>query len=271
LAEADVEAQLVGWLMHYFYYFDYLEPAPTEGSSSCQSDGGTIPANELGSSSQEPRNRSAAFSPPIPSAPPPPPSQRVRRGPPPGQRVRRGSPLPPSPSEFSPRSPSLPRPRPREPMTTRTNPLTHARMYAVADFYNVSGLKELANKKFRDTAREHWDSNDFAKAVEVVYTTTPPKDRGLRQVVKYVLRNHRGLLDKPEIDTIMKEVPDLSYDVLRGIRGIREDEDEDEDEDAEWEESGDSRVPSYSARHNNANDELTEKGLFSRPAYRAWY
>lgn len=263
MAEADVEAQFVGWLMHYFYYFDYLEPAPTEGSSSCQSDGGTIPANELGSSSQEPRNQSAAFSPPILSARPP-PSQSVRRGPPPpprqsvlrdpppppiaptspppppSQRVRRGPPLPPSRSEFSPRSPSLPRPPPREPITPRTNPLTHAQMYAVADFYSVSGLKELANKKFRDTVQEHWDSNDFAKAVEVVYTTTPPKDRGLRQVVSYVLRNHTELLDKPEIDAIIKEVPDLSYDVLRGIRGIQEDEDEDED--AKWEESGASRV-----------------------------
>ena len=229
MAEADVEAQLVGWLMHYFYYFDYLEPAPTEGSSSCQSDGGTIPANELGSSSQEPRNGSAAFSPPILSARPP-PSQRVRRGPP----------LSPSPSEFSPRSPSLPRPQPRELITPRTNPLTHAQMYTVADFYSVSGLKKLANKKFRDTVQEHWDSNDFAKAVEVVYTTTPPKDRGLRQVVSYVLRNHTELLDKPEINAIIKEVPDLSYDVLRGIRGIQEDEDEDED--AKWEESGASRV-----------------------------
>lgn len=111
-------------------------------------------------------------------------------------------------------------------------------MYAVADFYSVFGLKELANKKFRETVREHWDSNDFAKAVEVVYTTTPPKDRGLRQVVKYVLRNRTELLDKPEIDTVIKEVPDLAYDVLRGMRGIQEDE----GEDAEWEESGATRV-----------------------------
>jgi len=113
-------------------------------------------------------------------------------------------------------------------------------MYAVADFYSVSGLKELANKKFRDTVQEHWDSNVFIKAVEVVYTTTPPKDRGLRQVVSYVLRNHIELLDKPEIDAIIKEVPDLSYDILRGIRGIQEDEDKDED--AKWKESGAGRV-----------------------------
>jgi hypothetical protein len=113
-------------------------------------------------------------------------------------------------------------------------------MYAVADFYCVSGLKELANKKFRDAVQEHWDSNDFVKAVEVVYTTTPSKDRGLRQVVKYVLKNHTELLDKPEIDTIIKQVPDLSYDVLRGIRGIQEDEDEEED--ARWEESDPSRA-----------------------------
>jgi hypothetical protein len=113
-------------------------------------------------------------------------------------------------------------------------------MYALADFFSVSGLKELANKKFRDTVQEHWDSNEFAKAVKVVYTTTPPKDRGLRQVVRYILKNHAELLDKPEIDTTIKEVADLSYDVLLGIRGIQDNEDEDED--AKWEESDASRI-----------------------------
>ena len=97
-------------------------------------------------------------------------------------------------------------------------------MYAVADFYSALNLKKLTNKKFRDAVREYWNSNDFTKAVEVVYTTTTAEDRGLRQVVKRVLMNRRELLDKPEIEAVMKEVPDLAFDVLRGIRGHSDDE-----------------------------------------------
>ena len=62
-------AMLVGWLMHYFYSFDYLKPIvlsllqrKVRALASQMADGGTIPANDLGSSSQEPRNGSAAFS-----------------------------------------------------------------------------------------------------------------------------------------------------------------------------------------------------------------
>jgi hypothetical protein len=95
-------------------------------------------------------------------------------------------------------------------------------MYAVADFYGVSGLKELANKKFRDAVRDYWDSNDFAKAVEVVYTTTVPRDCGLRQVVMDVLKNHMGLLNKPAIETVMREIPGLAFDVLKGLQAMRE-------------------------------------------------
>jgi hypothetical protein len=236
-------------------------PQYRKDSSSCKSDGGTVPTHELGNNSQEPRNRSPPLPPQAPQliAPPPPLGRPLRRPPrfrslqnqdgrrgqvlpPPTGRI---SPLPPPPppppplSRFSPPPslPSIPTPRPREPMTIRTNPLTHARMYAVADFYGVLGLKKLANKKFRDAAREHWDSNDFAKAVEVVYTTTTSQDRGLRRVVKYVLVNHNELLDKPEIEKVVKEAPDLAYDILRGIRGIQ-----DEDEDDELEGSGVTRV-----------------------------
>lgn len=87
-------------------------------------------------------------------------------------------------------------------------------------------LKELVKEKFRDAVRQHWDSNDFAKAVRVVYTTTVPEDRGLHQMVKYVLRIHIELLDKPEIDTVIKDIPNLAYKVFRGIWGIQDDEDD---------------------------------------------
>jgi len=92
-------------------------------------------------------------------------------------------------------------------------------MYAVADFYSALNLKKLTNKKFRDAVREYWNSNDFTKTVEIVYTTTTAENRGLRQIIKRILINRRELLDKPEIEVVIKEVPNLAFDILRGIRG----------------------------------------------------
>jgi hypothetical protein len=99
-------------------------------------------------------------------------------------------------------------------MTTRTNPLIHARMYALADFYGVFTLKELAIKKFRGVVQAHWNSKEFAQAVQVVYTTTVAKDSGLRQVVKDVLMNHNELLKKPEIQAVLREVSGLAFEIL---------------------------------------------------------
>ena len=103
-------------------------------------------------------------------------------------------------------------------MTTRTNPLIHARMYALADFYGAFTLKELSIKKFCGVVQAHWYSKEFAQAVRVVYTTTVAEDSGLRQVVKDVLMNHNELLDKPEIEAVLREVSDLAADILMEMR-----------------------------------------------------
>ena len=107
-------------------------------------------------------------------------------------------------------------------MTTRTNPITHARMYAVAEFYGVSGLRNLAEKKCSEAAQVYWDSDAFAEAIEIVYTTTVAEDCELRKVVKNVLTDHAELIDKPKIEACMREVPDLAFDTLKAMRGIQD-------------------------------------------------
>jgi hypothetical protein len=97
------------------------------------------------------------------------------------------------------------------------NPLTHARMYAIADFYEIPGLKNLAQQKFQAAAERHWNSTEFGEAVHVVYTTTLAEDRGLRQTVKDILLRHMTLLNKPEVESIMREIPDLAFDMLKGV------------------------------------------------------
>lgn len=109
-------------------------------------------------------------------------------------------------------------PLPSEPMTMRTNPVTHARMYAIADFYGASGLRKLVEKKFCEAANTYWNSDSFAEAIEIVYTTTVAENCRMRQVVKEVLTNHQELLDKPKIEACMREMPDIAFDTLKGVR-----------------------------------------------------
>lgn len=63
--------------------------------------------------------------------------------------------------------------------------VTEARMYAVADKYELGELKEEVKKAFA-AAVKFWYvfTNEFLVAVEVVYTSTPDTDRGLRDVVQ---------------------------------------------------------------------------------------
>ncbi|KIL87491.1 hypothetical protein FAVG1_09197 [Fusarium avenaceum] len=59
----------------------------------------------------------------------------------------------------------------------------HAKVYQVADKYGILALKEYAKKKFSTAVNANWSTEDFPIAIELVYTTTPPEDRGLRDLV----------------------------------------------------------------------------------------
>jgi hypothetical protein len=102
-------------------------------------------------------------------------------------------------------------------MEPARNPLVHARMYAIADFYEIPGLKSLAQKKFQQAASRHWNNIEFGEAIHVAYTSTVSEDKGLRQICKDVLLSHMTLLNKPEIEAILREVPDLAFDMLKGL------------------------------------------------------
>lgn len=65
------------------------------------------------------------------------------------------------------------------------------RVYAIADKYNILGLKELAKTKF-ETLVTPSDRLilDCPSAICEIYDTTPSEDRGLRDIVKDVCARH---------------------------------------------------------------------------------
>jgi hypothetical protein len=68
--------------------------------------------------------------------------------------------------------------------------IVHARMYAIADKYGVTLLKDIAREKFatflqniQSKGAAFLDIPTFATAIDVIYTTTLPSDRGLRDAI----------------------------------------------------------------------------------------
>ena len=99
----------------------------------------------------------------------------------------------------------------------------HAQIYALADKYGIHDLKDLAREKFADAASNAWDDSGFPLAVQTVYSSTPEGDDGLRDVVVDTLSRHRELLEKVEVETLVKGVNGLAYGLLRSAWRIGDD------------------------------------------------
>jgi hypothetical protein len=79
--------------------------------------------------------------------------------------------------------------------------LTHAKMYEIADKYDVMGLKDLVKAKFTRACQNFWDDPAFAKAAYHAFSTTPGHDKGLRDIISKTIADHmKSLVSKPEIE-----------------------------------------------------------------------
>ena len=74
----------------------------------------------------------------------------------------------------------------------------NARMYALADKYEIWALKELAKRKSVRVLEEDWSGESFLAALEIVWTTTSHLDRGLRDCYLPVITAHKVDLHKRE-------------------------------------------------------------------------
>ncbi|KAK3291910.1 BTB/POZ protein [Chaetomium fimeti] len=98
------------------------------------------------------------------------------------------------------------------------NLTVHARVYALAEKYDIKGLKTLSLGKFEIEADLHWDSDDFMCAVEEVYTSTVDEDRGMRDAVVEAVYNNAGVLEKESMQNLVKRLP-LCFDLMMRFRG----------------------------------------------------
>jgi hypothetical protein len=92
--------------------------------------------------------------------------------------------------------------------------LNHAKMYEIADKYDVVGLKDLAREKFKLSCGAFWDKDDFSTAADYVVSTTMAEDKGLREIVSSTISNHMEIIHKADIQILLSENGDLSLAVM---------------------------------------------------------
>ncbi|TRX91084.1 hypothetical protein FHL15_008066 [Xylaria flabelliformis] len=81
----------------------------------------------------------------------------------------------------------------------------HAKIYALAEKYNICGLKDFALQEFKAAAIEHWATPGFLDAAREAYISTIEADRGLRDVVVTTFHQHSELLNLEETLSVLKE------------------------------------------------------------------
>jgi hypothetical protein len=65
--------------------------------------------------------------------------------------------------------------------------LLNARVYAVAEKYGIQGLKDVAQIKFSTQLKRTCVEKQLLSIVDEMYTSTPPKDHGLRDLLLDVI------------------------------------------------------------------------------------
>lgn len=98
--------------------------------------------------------------------------------------------------------------------------LLHTRVYALAEKFDIPGLKELARSKFEMAMACFYDSPQLADAIEEVYFTTIDSDRGLRDVVLQGFRTHPQLATTKDVYEVIEATPALAFELFKVERGI---------------------------------------------------
>jgi len=101
------------------------------------------------------------------------------------------------------------------PQQPQHNLLIHARVYALAEKYDIEGLRDLAASKFARQMQRHCESSEFATTLAEVYASSLNSTRGLRDVCLQMFRQHRELIRTECVEEAVREIPDLAWELLR--------------------------------------------------------
>ncbi|RSL38682.1 hypothetical protein CEP54_016394, partial [Fusarium duplospermum] len=92
--------------------------------------------------------------------------------------------------------------------------IIHVRVFALAEKYDIPPLKVLSLKKFKAAIQLYWKSKYLAEAAREAYTSTIADIQDMRKAVVDILFTQRALLDEEYIRGLLREVPDIAFDLL---------------------------------------------------------
>ncbi|KAH7117389.1 BTB/POZ protein [Dactylonectria macrodidyma] len=95
-----------------------------------------------------------------------------------------------------------------------------AQVYQIADKYDIPALKAHAKDKFGTAINTGWSMDDFSLAITVVYNSTPPRDRGLRDlVVETSHENIDTLIGQDGFCEVLRATTDFAADLVPFLCG----------------------------------------------------
>lgn len=113
-------------------------------------------------------------------------------------------------------------PNPSTNQNAKYDPLSfHILMYSLADRLFIDGLKVLAVEYVEHELVQRLDASSFPPAISEIYLSTPPHDRGLRDLAIRITMKHMATLrNSTETTTaalqnsLLESVPQYSHDLL---------------------------------------------------------
>jgi hypothetical protein len=102
----------------------------------------------------------------------------------------------------------------------RGRAITHAQMCVMADFYGIQTLAKFARQQLILIMEDTWNTQEFVDVLDLACRPPLDDDNLIRTAVVDSISRHQSLLDKPEIEAILKQKPDILYNMLQGLRHL---------------------------------------------------
>jgi hypothetical protein len=96
--------------------------------------------------------------------------------------------------------------------------VVNAKVYIIADKYNIQSLKEWAVTKYNELLPVTWNNTSFAESARIILENTLESDFMLREVIIRKASDHaKVLLDRGEFVALLQSHGHFAAEVLKGV------------------------------------------------------
>jgi hypothetical protein len=94
--------------------------------------------------------------------------------------------------------------------------LMNAKVYIIADKFDIQPLKELAKTNYEEVVAHEWNSESLISSLKLLYDETMDTDCLLKGVaIKATGEDAEELMDRGEFVSLCKESGEIAFDVLK--------------------------------------------------------